>query len=1279
MKISKKILSFLFIAIFAVVLVACNNDTQSSTTDSTTQSTTESTTGSTTGSTTQTTTESSTSTTTESTTEVQTPLYETVTDVYIHLNREMAMVEDLEVKAFGKDLTDEYPTENDVFFDFSETDAYGIYAVIAFDELVVERSTLGFVIQTADGQAVHSQVESVDFANQDNAGVIHVYVDEINDVVAYEEIEDAELITLEIGYISHFQPQAPQLITRETFDDFTRSVIESTGVSFTGEVALSDRVKHLVVDYTDTLGITPDDAIYKAASGANTQGSYLYLALVMKGSNGASINDLKVAFRLDDNHELIIRDFTDLVDPDYQALPELSTDYQVYLIDIANSLDGLTFTGKTGHTDVAAGGSIVGFHLMADGVGSGKLEIEEVYYTGDAISTGYSDTFDFLIDDFQKATVATALTDVYWCGSVGYLVDKWLIMDASSAEATYQDESTPINDLENIEITLRSSVEGDIYVTPIFNDGSITLGTEVLLSTLLDDEGNALGNITTAFTTKRINLENNSWANTLTGLKFRLASNVVTIDKIEYLTITEGADPVYPEISAEDVVVFDDFERDEVGATTVYDANNPIALANDLYYIITYSDAVTKGQLYIENGAVVFDNTEDEGYINFVEASLNGNLGTHKYLVFRLKTDQGGSLDQFRIQTGTDAVTWANEFYAAPGMLSVDSPYLTNDGFMYMVVDLELSGLLTSFEELTLYYSDAGRLIIDSIFFANDSIKELDLDNKNEVDEFDGVEIITAGEDYAYNHLAITDANTQNQRYLVMVVKGTGFADFRFEAYDGEGSSPVKYITDLVGIDGYKYKLEDLSDTEYRYLIIDMEATGIKFHPTGIHLHLNNAKIYFESIFFADTLSEKEVDPVPLARDTLETPMEIDASASEYAYNYIGLDNAAYADYLILTVSGNIASLRFQFLNHDESITSDFYYLNNFIGLNGAPLLYELSSTEEQVLIIDLKASGITQNINAMHVHYGDATTEDIMTIHSITLNDDLLNQVEIDTNPLEAYEPTEALVIDATGAGYVYNYIGMDNPVTADYMEIIVSGNVESFRFAFINNDESVVSGVYFLSDLLGVDGNPLLFRKFTEDEQVLLIDLKASGITQNIQAFHVHYGDDQSADDIVNVHSIKFYDRVYNEIDLSSETEVFAPVTPVEIDATAAGYVYSYIGLDTALTSERYLAITVQGNISSLRIQGISVDEVFTSETIFLNNLIGIDGNPIQYIGDTSTPQTIIIDLYESGLGFDLAAMHVHYGDDDPTADDILSVISIKAYMQTNYLEAIDLAIGE
>jgi len=39
----------------------------------------------------------------------------------------------------------------------------------------------------------------------------------------------------------------------------------------------------------------------------------------------------------------------------------------------------------------------------------------------------------------------------------------------------------------------------------------------------------------------------------------------------------------------------------------------------------------------------------------------------------------------------------------------------------------------------------------------------------------------------------------------------------------------------------------------------------------------------------------------------------------------------------------------------------------------------------------------------------------------------------------------------------------------------------------------------------------------------------------------------------------------------------------------------------------------------------------------------------------------------------------MHVHYGDDAPTEDDTVSIISMVAYSQVNYLEAIDLAIGE
>ncbi|MCF7924554.1 MAG: hypothetical protein K9L64_05605, partial [Candidatus Izimaplasma sp.] len=484
------------------------------------------------------------------------------------------------------------------------------------------------------------------------------------------------------------------------------------------------------------------------------------------------------------------------------------------------------------------------------------------------------------------------------------------------------------------------------------------------------------------------------------------------------------------------------------------------------------------------------------------------------------------------------------------------------------------------------------------------------------------------------------------------------------------------------GIDGYKYSVDDLSDNEYRYLIIDLQASNLDFHPEGIHLHLNNAKIYVHSIFFADTVMDFELSETPESEVVYDPTFDIDGTSSGYVYNYIGLDNAAYADYLILNVSGNVASLRFQFINQDESVTSDFYFLSDLTGINGVPLFYEANTTETQTLIIDLKASGIEQNIGAMHVHYGDddPTADDIMSFHSIELVNRADKEPEIETEALGSFAPTEGLIIDATTSGYVYNYAGMDNPVLADVMEIVINGNAESIRLQFINNDESVTSATYFLSDLIGIDGNPLLYLPTTETEQTLLIDLKASGINQNIQAFHIHYGDgDPTADDVVTIHSISFYNFVNQKIDEATVNEVYSPVDPFIIDATADAYVYNYVGLDTALTTERYLEITVQGNISSLRLQGISVGETFTSATYFLSDLIGVDGDSLEFIPNTSEPQTLIIDLYASGLGFNIAAFHLHYGDDDPTADDVMSIINMKVYMQNNALEDLDTAIGE
>jgi hypothetical protein len=516
---------------------------------------------------------------------------------------------------------------------------------------------------------------------------------------------------------------------------------------------------------------------------------------------------------------------------------------------------------------------------------------------------------------------------------------------------------------------------------------------------------------------------------------------------------------------------------------------------------------------------------------------------------------------------------------------------------------------------------------------------------------------------------------------MVMVLKGTGFDNFRFQTYADEASS-ILYITDLVGIDGYEYQLTDLSADGYHYLVIDLLASGLHLNPQGLHLHLNNAKIYLHSIFFADTLEEKELSETALATMTPAVPYEIDATASGYVYNYIGFDKATYADYLVLTVTGNVSSLRVQFISHDESVTSGFFFLKDFIGMNGVPLYFQANTTEPQILIIDLKASGIEQSIGAMHVHYGDddPTVDDVMSFGNIQLFNEEGKVAELESESLETYEPVSGTTIDASAAGYVYTYVGLDNAVLADVMELVVNGNASSLRFQFINNDESVTSATYFLADLIGVDGNPLIYKASTEGNQTLLIDLKASGITQNIKAFHVHYGDgDPTADDVITVHSIKFYNETENNIDLTSANEVYAPATALEISAAAAGYVYNYLGLGTALTTERFLEITVQGNVSSLRIQGISVGETFTSATLFLTDLIGVDGNPLAFIPNTTEPQTLIIDLYLSGLGFDINAFHVHYGDDEPTVDDVLSFISIKAYMEVDYFATLDAVIGE
>lgn len=1116
-----------------LVLVACTDKTTTTTTATTSSTASTSTSSSTTTSTTTTTTTTTTNSTTTTTTEE--PISTEVT-VFIHLNMTLRAAENLNIKAWGRDLDGNWPTNGDYYVPFTGEDAYGIFAEI--DLVEKQRSSLGFaIIPGTEFNPIIPQIDDIDFTEQDENAEIHIYMAEGLDSFTYgEPAAEVELIDISIGYV----PTLPQMLGEETFklfDDFVRPVIERTGVTFSGNVTLSDRISHLSVNYSSTTGINSEAAIYKAALGENTTGSYSNLVFVMKGSNGASINHLNLAFRYDDTHNLIVIPFTQLLDSDLQAMPELTNTYETYIISIPDTLDGKTFTGIGAATDVPAGGSMVGFHLYADGVNSGTVEIEEVYYTSSAITTGYNSQTDKLIDNFQRTNVNTVPAGIYWCGSVGEIVGKWLIMDATSGTAIYEDIAQTAETYENILITLRGSLAAsDIYVTPMFMIADTpTPGTKVLLSTLLDEEGVAIGTFGTTFSTVVINLANNIWGSNLIGLNFELSSGIVMIDYIEFKTFAQG-EITYPTIDVPSLLVWDDFERDSVGATVVYDAANPVALANDLYYIISYSDSVTKNQLAMDNGAIVFDCTTTTDYINFVESSHFLNDEAFKYMVFKMKVTDGGSYDHFRLQTKTSGVVWANTFLAAPGLSSFETPYVTNDGWEYIVVDLELSNIGTFIDELTLYYSDAGKLVIDSIFFANDQFTRLDIENRNVVDTVAGTQIFTAGDDYAYNHLSLANNNPDNMRYLVLLLKGTGMNNFRIQTYDGDVSGEVKYINQMIGIDAHEYLPEEILSDSYRYLAIDLLASGMQLNPDGIHLHLNNASVYIAEIFFADEVMDM-YNPTELKTYEPSTPQVIDGSATGYVYTYIGFGGEAQADYLVMQVKGNLDSVRFATINGDESVVSGVVYLHDMIGVNGLKVAYEVNSDEYQTIVIDLAASGLGKNVAAMHFHYGDDSATDIMTIQKMYLVAKNPTIYIDSTSVVTLIEPVEPMVIDGSATGYVYNYIGLDAVTSGQkYLILTVKGSLESIRFQTINSDETQTSGVVYLNQMIGMNGELLQYKATSEEYQTLVIDLEASGLGLEVAALHFHYADD-TATDILTIQKIEA-GNLFSEILSSLET---------------------------------------------------------------------------------------------------------------------------------------------
>ena len=224
-----------------------------------------------------------------------------------------------------------------------------------------------------------------------------------------------------------------------------------------------DDQPYISVGYSGTIGADANGALWKQAGSQNNESAaFQYLVIRLRGFEGASIEDLAIGFRLDDNHEVLVVPFTETLDPDLQHnVRELDDQWHNYVISITDTLDGKEYVGKTGYTNVSASGVLVGFHLMnISEHGSGILDFKDAYY-----SKVPNPIYPYEGSDYAQ-------NKDYWSGTIGKQIGTYVTIEPTGYYAEYLDADVN-QDNTHLVLRLRQESAGllditDLSIVPIF-------------------------------------------------------------------------------------------------------------------------------------------------------------------------------------------------------------------------------------------------------------------------------------------------------------------------------------------------------------------------------------------------------------------------------------------------------------------------------------------------------------------------------------------------------------------------------------------------------------------------------------------------------------------------------------------------------------------------------------------------------------------------------------------------------------------------------------------
>lgn len=708
---------------------------------------------------------------------------------------------------------------------------------------------------------------------------------------------------------------------------------------------------------------TPDRAIYKMATGTYdlvSMDAIGFRVRLAKGSTPIALSNLIFGCRGADTVQVYPINLANAVDADSSPLEEIGYEYKDLMISVKNSVDDNVMYANPDGTasSLQVTSTMLGFHLYATGDFKGDIEIEEVFAIKGSTRT--------VIDNFNRATVGNGLENAYWAGSTGTIEGRRAVINEGGSYKVSKADATPV---ANVALSVKGDSTG-LKVTPVKANGDE--GTAVAWSELKDSEGKALPTILkNTYASYVVDIEKSGLGSDVVGVKLS-STTEVSVNKVFLTDLVDVVAQDYPAI--ERTGVFDNFNRTQNSFTSDWDASatDPIVVNAGLNGCVSYNGAEL---ISIGNGALKLGATDD--YINFVEGSKTGVEGA-KYLVFRMKTE--GTLDNFRIMVDNmSQPVYFNDWYAAPGTLSKDTPYVDSaSGYSLYVIDLEESGLGSMKDQITFFYTGTADLFIDEVFYANDMSRETEVVSAK-LNEADLVADFSTG-DYVY----VGNCYVGNSDIVAVTLKGDGettLEAIRFEL----GGKQAWFKDGIVDVHGDLIDYTTALPTEDVTYYIPLRANGLEKGDGTLHIHAGA----YNGIKGSLTITALGTyNYVPNTKVVMAENKEV----SNNAYNYIcGNDgHIAGPKYLTMVVTGDLSTMRIEDAAGNEWWAKD----GKIILADGSVLDASTPFAEETTIVIDLVATGLSNNVQ-IHIHNGGAV-DTTVTYKSITLTADNLNYSEI-------------------------------------------------------------------------------------------------------------------------------------------------------------------------------------------------------------------------------------------------------------------------------------------